>query len=58
MAYGERDSDQTDFGVTAYVIGCGASAGEATVALEDALAAFASAIVTAVAPAEDSSKLQ
>jgi hypothetical protein len=51
-------ADQMDFGITAYVTGCGGSAAQAARALGAALDTFADAIATASAPAKDGSKLQ
>jgi len=49
---------QMDFGITAYLTGCGGDAAAAVTALVAALKAFADAIVPASAPARYSSKLQ
>jgi hypothetical protein len=49
---------EMEFGITAYLTGCGASDAEAAVALEGALHAFAGAILVDASPAGDGSKLQ
>jgi hypothetical protein len=51
-------ADRLDLGITAYLMGCGASAAQAAVALDGALDALAGAILEAPAPAGDTSKLQ